>query len=253
MKKKLLSLVLAATMLLGASLSVSAADTTDNNKSGTKDVTGQIEAEGSVQEITISVTVTTVSGGNTVLLNPYGMEVNNKTDTLIMDDIKFKNNTSVPVAIKLSGAVDLSGNTTIDVIPGLTPPATPPARKQVNVNVIYQSSDANNSAKMVTLATATKADDAVPYAKLGTGANLYTALAKYPVLAKSGETDVPKDTKGSPITNTSYSDTVVLKFGGWSAAAANEQWPSDAKIKVITVYNIETIAASKRTIFKTFP
>ena len=251
MKKKLLSLALAATMLIGASLPVSA-ETTDRSVSGEKNLTDQIEATGEVKEITINVTITTVSGGNTVILNPYGVEISNSTETLIADDIKFKNNTNAPVALQLKGAVDLSGNNAIDVVTTTTRPAAPQSKKQVNVNVSYQLED---GAKMISTPTATKADVPVSYAKRGTAGSIteFTALSSSPVLAQTGLTSETKKVMASgKDTGAVYSDTVVLKFGGWCMPMVNEQWPSDAKIKVITVYDFRTEDNSKRSMFKSF-
>ena len=251
MNKKLLALALTATMLLGASMTVFASNASlgtggKDDKSGSKDVTGNVEYDGNLQPITISVEVS--KAGSKVVMNPYKMvisELGGRTsvsDSMVLPDISFNNQTAVPVALGIAGYIDLSGNAaTMTVVPGLNPLA-PTTKKQVHVDVTF-TADADGTNKLYSTAAAKTPDVATPYvAGTDTSALTTISIKNSPVLAKTGTTN-----DGS---TTVYSDKVYLKFKGWCVSATGEQWPSDALVKVVTKYNISLADESKRSIFK---
>lgn len=265
MKKRLLSLALAATMLLGASMTVSAGsdvtfgDVTSNSKTGKKDVSGDVNFDGILPEITITVSVST--GGNRVIMNPYKLNLSAiggsvSYNSMVLPDISFNNKTDVPVALGISGYIDTSGNNEMTVDPALAPKAQI-TKKQVHVDVTF-TADAEGALKLYSTSTAKTADAGTPYivkpdlSKATTDAAKATAwkateIKNTPTLAKSGTTAAAANGNNPAVTG---SDTVYLKFNGWCVPATGEQWPENALVKVVTKYNLKTETDTKCSIFK---
>lgn len=264
MKKRLLSLALAATMLLGASMTVSAGsdatfgDATSNSETGKKDVSGDVNFDGMLPEITITVKVST--GGNRVIMNPYKLNLSAiggsvSYNSMVLPDISFNNETEVPVALGISGYIDTSDND-MTVASGLTPGAQT-TKKQVHVDVTF-TADAAGALKLYSTSTARTADAGTPYvakpdlSKATTDAAKATAwkateIKNTPTLAKSGTTAAEASGSTPAVTG---SDTVYLKFNGWCVPATGEQWPENALVKVVTKYNLRTETDAKCSIFK---
>lgn len=120
MKKRIMGLLLATAMVVGASMTAVAtdspadivtADVTTNNVTGI----GQqsIDFSGVVKPVTISVEVKSMKA---VIVNPYQLQMTyndlgganvSSNDTLIAEPIKFENKSNVPIAVNLKGLIVL--------------------------------------------------------------------------------------------------------------------------------------------------
>lgn len=110
MKKKILAMVLMATMLIGASMSVSAAATTVSGSDADKTVTSGNAAGDSIRmlaSVSAADIEVEIKVGSTVVANPYGLTVGSVSDTLVGAIITFENKSDTPIEVGLKGQIDL--------------------------------------------------------------------------------------------------------------------------------------------------
>lgn len=113
MKKKVLSMILATTMLLGATLAVNAAELTDSTAAANgQEVTGSSTIELPIIKVTVPTTAD-------IIINPYQMSVEASdgvtySNQIISVEQEIKNESNVAIAVNVS---DL---TTKDVSEGIT-------------------------------------------------------------------------------------------------------------------------------------
>lgn len=232
MKKKLLGVVLAATMLLGTSMTVSA--TTISGDDVGKDKT--VDFLSAVSEVVIQVTVS--KGGENVIVNPYGLNVADaaddvSTDSLIIPDISFNNLSNTPVSLSLRGRVTVSDGSAVTFatsIPTSKPKPTTYRQALVYVDVV---SGNDKTAKVLKPGTDTEFTPTI----LDNKSN--KALANSPILSLS----MNNPEKTSP--------TATLKFKGWTVAKDGETWPKSAGLKVTITYNLSGSGLGSESKFKT--
>lgn len=225
MKKKLIGLMFAATMLFGVSMTAFAADASGNDVvdvSGNNVVgTGDIEMTGEVKKPTLSVTITK---GTKVIANPYGLTVNGVEDTLIGSDIKFENKSDVPLAIGLKGSITL-------------PTYAESVAKDAKVTIASDSATLKDATTKMVFVQAGFEDGTGNKLKTSRGQEVTlvygpstrpAALEETPVLAKTGDA-----TAG-------VSSTMVVKIGGGTSKSATSEWDAEKdKFTVTTTYDIQ--------------
>ena len=229
MKKKLIGLMFAATMLFGASMTVFAGDASGNDVSGNEviDVSGNsvigngdIEMKGEIKKPRLSVTITK---GTKIIANPYGLSVDGVTDTLIASDITFKNNSDIPLAIGLKGSVEL-------------PTYPDDADKKVKVTLASDLSSVEDATtKMVFVQAGIEDGSGNKLKSRGKDVTLVyaastrpAALEENPVLAKQGGA------------KTGESDTMKVKITGATSKSATSEWDAEKdKFTVTTTYDIQ--------------
>lgn len=223
MKKKLIGLMFAATMLFGASMTVFAADASGNDVvdvSGNNVVgTGDIEMTGEVKKPTLSVTITK---GTKVIANPYGLTVNDSEDTLIGSDITFENKSDVPLAIGLKGSITL-------------PTYAESVAKDAKVTIASDLNTVQSATTKMVFVQAEIDDGAGNKLKTARGKDVTlvyaakpAALEENPVLAKAGDT------------TTGVSSTMRVKIGGGTSKSPTSEWDATADaFTVTTTYDIQ--------------
>lgn len=222
MKKKLIGLMFAATMLLGSSMTVFAVSGNDvtENVSGNDVVgTGTVEMTGQIEKPTLSVTITK---GTEIIANPYGLEINGVSDTLIGSDITFVNNSNVPLAIGLQGSItlptygeDVARDDKVTIASDLATVESA-TTKQIFVQAGIQDANGNK------LMTSRGKEVSLVYAAKP------VKLEETPVLAKDGDTSAK------------VSSTMVVKISGGTSKSPTSEWDEtkDA-FTVTTVYDIQ--------------
>lgn len=247
MKKKLLGLALAATMLLGTSVTAFAADaptSTSNN-----DVTGNATANGTaityqtdVKTPVLKVNVTVADGTNKVIVNPYKLSVydNVSGQTLVVPDIVFKNVGDVAVSVEIKGQVSHNNNVSLSALAAA--PATSTTKQvyvaasftDVSGNAMLTAKDAGNS----------KVKDLV-YTKAGaslTGTSIPVLARKYQSGGSGTEAALPADGNSSHA-----SQNLKISFGNsWSCASTTSAWSDADKFDVITTYNLKFVLDSEK-------
>ena len=228
MKKKLIGLMFAATMLLGASMTAFAADTSGNDVSGNETIdvsgnsvvgTGDIKMTGEVKKPTLSVTITK---GTKVIANPYGLTVNGSTDTLIGSDITFVNNSDIPLAIGLKGSVTLPTYAdSVDKSKKVTLASDLSSLQSATTKMVFVQAEIDDGSGNK-LKTSRGKDVTLVYAAKP------AALEEIPVLAKSGDS------------TTGVSSTMRVKIGGGTSKSPTSEWDATTDaFTVLTTYDIQ--------------
>lgn len=237
MKIKLLSAVFAATMMLGASMTVFAADVTPNDLSGNEVISGaqEIEMEGEVKEAHLEVTIT---AGTTVVANPYKLAVGTVPagkDSLVGSTIEFENKSDTPLAIGLIGKIKLYPTAAnkpaeeekqITINKSSEEPETPKS-KQIHIEAKVSSDLSGNNLLMDEDGKA--AVENMVYVE-DTGEEI-TKMSLTPVLCASTATVSANDPKNS--------DKMVLTLMGWTTQSPEYAWDEKDEFNVITVYDIK--------------
>jgi hypothetical protein len=229
MNKKLLAILLTVAMALGTTLTAFAADPKSVSFNGSEAAgEGQtIEHEGTVQPVTISVTISALSGN--IIANPYGLEVDGKTDSLIGDEITVSNNSQMKIALGIKGVIDLTDSTLVTSGTGANctiltaaPAAnvtTLPQKKTLYVQAVVKDKDKAKS--MVTNANATAPITLV----YGTTAK---DIQTKPVLAAGTGTAPASDGTGE----------CVVVISGATQFPASDKWVASDTFKVKTTFDI---------------
>ena len=258
MKKKLIGLVFASAMLVGASMAAGAApavsgkDVSGNDVSGnniTTTISGNDEvlrpSDGSNQIVfkgeveTVHLTVTITQSGR-IIANPYGLTNStlglNPDTTLTPAKIKFENKSDAALSVGLTGAIKLyydGVESTEDQIKIATENVSGPAGKQLYVQ--GKISDGNRNY----LAGAQGGiESPIIYSEQG------TAAESAPVLAAEG-TGGKTPASGQGTT----SDTIVLELSGSTSYSKISEWKKENKFDVITIYDIKLSEADKASGF----
>lgn len=240
MKKKLVGLMFAATMLFGASMTVFAADVSPNDVSA-NDLTvsgnevlagGSVTMESEVQTVHLEVTIT---NGAKVFANPYGLEIGSVDDTLIGTTIKFENKSNTAISVGLTGQIKLYPDESkkpedkADQVTIATSAPTTAKSKQVFIQAAITSDDAGTK-KLQT--SAGKEEKALVYSAAG------AKMTNAPVLAAAGKA------------GTDQSSDMVLTLTGATSQSPTSAWTDDDVFKVITTYDIQFGDKTKLSTFK---
>lgn len=228
MKKKMLSLALAATMLIGASMTALADDAVTTLGSNSE---APIEMTASVEIAVISVTV--AANGTDITANPYGLDVTvgdeTVTDTLIGDYITFTNGSNVPIEVGLTGTITLAQyDDTVAAADRVTiatkAPTGATTTKQVYVQGEIFDKVGDGGVKLVDA----KGKVVAPFAYSAKGGSISTK----PVLAKAGY-----DTTAENAVKTAKEEMVLVISGSTSVCPTSE-WKTDDAFTVSTVYDL---------------
>ena len=244
MKKKLIGLVFASAMLVGASMAAGAAPAVSGNDVSGNDVSGnnitttisgndevlrpsdgsnQIVFKGEVETVHLTVTITQ---SGRIIANPYGLTNStlglNPNTTLTPAKIKFENKSDAALSVGLTGAIKLyydGVESTEDQIKIATENVSGPAGKQLYVQ--GKISDGNRKY----LAGAQGGiESPIIYSEQG------TAAESAPVLAAEG-TGGKTPASGQGTT----SDTIVLELSGSTSYSKISEWKKENKFDVITI------------------
>ena len=258
MKKKLIALVFASAMLVGASMAAGAAPAVSGNDVSGNDVSGnnitttisgndevlrpsdgsnQIVFKGEVETVHLTVTITQ---SGRIIANPYGLTNStlglNPNTTLTPAKIKFENKSDAALSVGLTGAIKLyydGVESTEDQIKIATENVSGPAGKQLYVQ--GKISDGNRKY----LAGAQGGiESPIIYSEQG------TAAESAPVLAAEG-TGGKTPASGQGTT----SDTIVLELSGSTSYSKISEWKKENKFDVITIYDIKLTEADKASGF----
>ncbi len=258
MKKKLIGLVFASAMLVGASMAAGAAPAVSGNDVSGNDVSGnnitttisgndevlrpsdgsnQIVFKGEVETVHLTVTITQ---SGRIIANPYGLTNStlglNPNTTLTPAKIKFENKSDAALSVGLTGAIKLyydGVESTEDQIKIATENVSGPAGKQLYVQ--GKISDGNRKY----LAGAQGGiESPIIYSEQG------TAAESAPVLAAEG-TGGKAPASGQGTT----SDTIVLELSGSTSYSKISEWKKENKFDVITIYDIKLSEADKASGF----
>lgn len=264
MKKRMIGLLLAATMIIGSSVTAFASDATgmDNTTISNNAVTansaggdveksgGTIEWAGKVREATIKITVTTAKK---VILNPYhlnvfvtgndGAEGGDVSTGVVAAPINFKNEGEVPMAITITGKITVSGaNNTSLKGKVATIAATPAAVKAATTKQIYVQGKFEVSGGDV---TGTNLYYAVP-AKTAGAEPTWTPAKELVYTATGAVTPQPAmlAAKGTQKTGVSENDEINWIVTGETSIDPKVEWTSEDDIKVITIYDLKAVPTS---------
>lgn len=258
MKKKLIGLVFASAMLVGASMAAGAAPAVSGNDVSGNDVSGnnitttisgndevlrpsdgsnQIVFKGEVETVHLMVTITQ---SGRIIANPYGLTNStlglNPNTTLTPAKIRFENKSDAALSVGLTGAIKLyydGVESTEDQIKIATENVSGPAGKQLYVQ--GKISDGNRKY----LAGAQGGiESPIIYSEQG------TAAESAPVLAAEG-TGGKTPASGQGTT----SDTIVLELSGSTSYSKISEWKKENKFDVITIYDIKLSEADKASGF----
>lgn len=258
MKKKLIGLVFASAMLVGASMAAGAAPAVSGNDVSGNDVSGnnitttisgndevlrpsdgsnQIVFKGEVETVHLTVTITQ---SGRIIANPYGLTNStlglNPDTTLTPAKIRFENKSDAALSVGLTGAIKLyydGVESTEDQIKIATENVSGPAGKQLYVQ--GKISDGNRKY----LAGAQGGiESPIIYSEQG------TAAESAPVLAAEG-TGGKTPASGQGTT----SDTIVLELSGSTSYSKISEWKKENKFDVITIYDIKLSEADKASGF----
>lgn len=231
MKKRMLSLVLATAMLVGASMTVFAAPTTVEELGEGE----AIEMEATVKTATISVEI---EQNGAVIANPYGLKIagvdENGENTLEGATIKFTNKSTAAIEVGLKGSItvpqsaDKAAQVTIATDAKTIATAT---TKQVYVQAeVVDTVDADGKVTedSVYLADA-KGKAVAPLVYAAKPA----AIATNPVLA-----DKDYDTDADEAVESAVKSMVVVITGATSASATSP-WGDEDAFTVTTVYDLK--------------
>ena len=258
MKKKLIGLVFASAMLVGASMAAGAAPAVSGNDVSGNDVSGnnitttisgndevlrpsdgsnQIVFKGEVETVHLTVTITQ---SGRIIANPYGLTNStlglNPNTTLTPAKIRFENKSDAALSVGLTGAIKLyydGVESTEDQIKIATENVSGPAGKQLYVQ--GKISDGNRKY----LAGAQGGiESPIIYSEQG------TAAESAPVLAAEG-TGGKTPASGQGTT----SDTIALELSGSTSYSKISEWKKENKFDVITIYDIKLSEADKASGF----
>jgi len=249
MKKKILAVLLCATMVMGFSLNSYAAIGADGT--GDADAVGEnkIELDATTKTPTINVTI---SKSGAIIANPYRLAVAtvdpNGDNTLEKATITVTNKSDVPIGVKITGKIEIdSGADSVSV--GTTKAAVEAATtKQVYVQAIVTKA----SAPTVKLQTTTKKTTTVSgveqttYTYKEVAPVVYstkgTTIATVPVLA-AGATGALAGVKANADLNgdgkAQSVDAIDIIIDGAVSTPTTVAWKGTDVFKVTTTYDIQ--------------
>lgn len=242
MKKKILAMVLMATMLIGTSISVSAATaTTVSNNDADKSVTSgnatgdSLRMLATVKAADIEVEIKI---GNTVVANPYGLTVGSVSDTLVGAIITFENKSDTPIEVGLKGQIDLPtynteptaqrvsvGSSKSEVMSATTKQVFVQAEIVAGESISDKKIAAENAKYFVIKNSAGEKKKVAPLVYEKTA----VAIASNPVLDKAG-------VSGNDAT-TNCKMAVVLS--GATSISPDYAWGDSDKFTVVTFYDLK--------------
>lgn len=250
MKKKLLALVLAATMVIGMGISASAADVSTGDVSGQL-VSGTIDLDADVEECTILVTI---SKTGDVIANPYELEVTdartstNVTDSLVGATITVENKSNVPIAVNITGKLTLASTVTAGTTLAAVEANT--TAKQVYVQaLVFKSGTTDTYLNKATYNAKSETYTVAQVAPLVYSAK-GTSIATVPVLAA-------KDKAKADLYSTKLSDKTAMSveaidvvISGATSNPATATWKDGTDtVKVTTVYDLKLAKSTDVTPF----
>ena len=258
MKKKLIGLVFASAMLVGASMAAGAAPAVSGNDVSGNDVSGnnitttisgndevlrpsdgsnQIVFKGEVETVHLTVTITQ---SGRIIANPYGLTNStlglNPNTTLTPAKIKFENKSDAALSVGLTGAIKLyydGVESTEDQIKIATENVSGPAGKQR-----YVQGKISDGKRKYLAGAQGGIESPIIYSEQG------TAAESAPVLAAEG-TGGKTPASGQGTT----SDTIVLELSGSTSYSKISEWKKENKFDVITIYDIKLSEADKASGF----
>lgn len=263
MKKRILGLALAATMLIGTSMTAFAQNDSVSSNKATMDTYNEVTATGTLASANISVTVTIYNG--TINLNPYklnsisymkwdGTSVSsNAADTLTPQYIKFENNSDVPIGVGLKGKIEISGN---NLTVATSKPTSSTTGKQVYVEAQFTNGKTYTSGTGASAVTKFRTPATAATLVYGTTEKSLTqsAVPVMCVAADDGKSDTGaavSEVANGPLTTGARSKTLVLVISGGTSADATKPWESGDKITVTTSYNLQYMTGTmKESLFK---
>lgn len=241
MNKKLLAILLTVAMVLGTTLTAFAADPVSVSFNGSETTGQSIEHEGKVQPVTISVTISALSGN--IIANPYGLDVDGKTDSLIGDEITISNNSNMKVALGIKGVITFPTDSELGETKSTTNNGkTTTTSTATNVNILTAKPAANATTlpqkKTLYVQAAVK--------KKGNNKDYMVAseTAKTPIVLVYGLT--AKDIQTKPVLAagtgsapaTDGSGECVVVISGATQFPADKKWTSNDTFKVTTTFDI---------------
>lgn len=240
MRKKLIGLMFAATMLFGASMTVFAAgDVSDNEVtvSGNGVVAGQkeITMDAEVEKPTLEVTITS---GTKVIANPYRLVDDTlgltAADTLKGSEIKFENKSNTAISVGLTGQIKLA--TYESTVPTANQVTVASSLSSVNTaktkQVFVQAEITSDGTKKLQTSANTAAEKPLVYGK--TAAKLSNA----PVLAADGDSTADA------------SSVMILTLTGATSKSPTSEWTDADAFQVITTYDLQFGDSTKPSKFK---
>lgn len=241
MKKKLLGLIFAATMLFGASLTVFAAPDASGNDvrslSG-NDVIGQGSALTMESEVVRPVLAVTITAGTKVVANPYGLEnaaLGLDADTTLKGStIKFENASNTAISVGLIGKIELAGyDKNVASADKVTVASSESSIKSTKNKQVFVQAAITNGGTGKLLTSAGKEEKALVYSASG------AKMTNAPVLAADG------------VTADGVSDTMLLTLTGATSKSATSEWTEADEFKVITTYDLQFGDTAKLSKFGT--
>lgn len=224
MKKRMLSLVLATAMLVGASMTVFAdAETVEELGEG-----DAIEMEATVKSATISVKI---EQNGDIIANPYGLVIENVdaegANTLEGATIKFTNESTAAIEVGLKGSITLGTYTGTDKAAQVTIATDAKSIATATTKQVYVQAEVVDAVGDDAKYLADAKGKAV--APLVYGAKPVAILTP-PVLAKKDGADGDKN----------ESESMVVVITGATSTSATSNWDEDAdKFTVTTTYDLK--------------
>lgn len=249
MKKKMLSLVLATAMLVGASMTVFAAPTTITDLP-MDEGDGDIVMDATVQKATIKVTV---EQAGTIIANPYGLSVASVDvdgeNSLEGATIKFTNESNAAIEVGLKGSITLADYSNVDKADQVTIASDAKSIATATTKQVYVQAEIVDS---IDAATNKAADDAVYLADakgVAVKPLVYAAkaaeIATAPVLAKK---DYDTDADGA--VKTAVEEMAVV-ISGATSTSATSMWTDDDAFTVTTTYDLKLAKTPSAFVAKT--
>lgn len=265
MKKKLMGMLLATIMLLGASMTAFATDVNtefDGDVSANKGQT--ITMDSKVAKAIIKVTIT---NGSQVVANPYGLsgQVSGVTvsggETLKGTTIKFENKSNTSISLALGGKITIDKDSKVSVV-GKETDATNNTGKKVYVEAKITAGDTDGLGKRLVKLTTTGSGSSMQYKPDYEAASVYsTAGVTMPkVVLAQGVDGQNNPASGAGVNTQAFAgltasdyrvtDTAIVTITGASGLSQTEPWTAKDTFKVVTTYNIKLGGSDKLSLFK---
>lgn len=267
MKKKLIGVLFAATMLFGASMTVFAAEdptfdvTTNDKVNGTAQ---EISMDSDVEKATISIKVT---HGEKVIANPYGI-VNSEanltaTETLKGANISFENSGNTSIAIGIKGKVVLPVYTDSKLaadkkVTSCTSATTikTATTKQVYVQAeVFDGDSGKETCKLQNKATGkVNQDKTTTYTSTDVAPLVYTtagATLPVPIVLQAAQDNTT--TVAGTETGTVPAKKVTVKITGATSVSQTSPWNDNDSFDVVTTYDFKFGGLTPLSVFKAPP